>query len=202
MLEFGVAGALADASALARALARALAVAAMSPLRAVYDHGPAMLGMWSGVAPADACAALTRVPAAAWASDAAHRAECAALLDRSFVSAAVGAATAASLYVAYRVASLLELRYLVVRPLLHDVRCALREHAATLSELSSADGGSTRDERQRASSRDRRVRRAREQHRDEPALRGGDSREVAAAEAVGGDVCKAQEDKESPKKDR
>lgn len=99
----------------------------VAPLRALYFYGPAVMGWggWAGMPPEDICAAMTQVPAAAWASDVAHRTHCAELLDRKFTTVLVASSVAAYAVLVYKLLSYLWLRYVVLRPLLAELRASM-----------------------------------------------------------------------------
>lgn len=64
-------------------------------LEYIYIHGPRWLGSWEGIAKADICAGLTKVPAALWSVDV-NAPECAALISRHVRAAGIGFATIAT----------------------------------------------------------------------------------------------------------
>jgi hypothetical protein len=122
-----------SALALLRSVPYTLLVA---PLRALYFHGPAAMGWggWAGMPPEDICAAMTQVPASAWASDAAHRTHCADLLDRKFTTVLVAASVAAYAVCLYKLVSYLWLRYVVLRPILAELRACIGGSAQSSSQ--------------------------------------------------------------------
>ena len=73
----------------------------VEPMRTLFFHGPALggYGFLNGVAPADACAAITGISAVVWAGSDTPRAECDALLERRFDSFAQATIAAAYLVV-------------------------------------------------------------------------------------------------------
>jgi len=54
-------------------------IAVRSPIRELYLHGPAAVGMWGGIPASNVCARLTKVEAAFWEH---HPAECEELIER------------------------------------------------------------------------------------------------------------------------
>lgn len=130
----------------------------VDPLRTLYFNGPNVhgYGFWGGVQAADACAQLTGVSALVWDVQAVA---CHDLLERNFFSFSVVVTFALYLWLVYKTLQHLAFRYLYVRPLIAELRAALRElprretpafldSAHPLAETRATDSQTSRNEEQ------------------------------------------------------
>ncbi len=71
----------------------------LAPIEYAYFNGPSRLGLWNGVAHADACSELTRVPSSVWVQ---QQAACDELLHRDFRAFLIGCSLIGSAVVAWK----------------------------------------------------------------------------------------------------